>query len=108
MKTALGFILLFTFLEAYAVELKVYRKSKLQHMDRSFVLHTKSTPDQVVLDCQSFIQGINIGKAEDAVLFMMDAQDCEDLYHRIDGSLRKSQKHCIEVDDEVRGDYSCS
>lgn len=108
MKLTVGLILLFTLLEATAAELKVDKMTNKQGMERSFDLHTKSTTESVGLDCQSFIQGLTIGLEEEALLFMLDPQECEELYLRVKGSLKKRQKHCIDVEDEIRDDYTCT
>lgn len=107
MKYFFAMTLLLSSLSSFAFEIKVNRMSPKPGMDRSFILATKSVPDQVVLDCQSFVQGLTIGKGESASFFMMEPQDCESLYVRTRDSLRKLQKHCIDVDSEVRADYAC-
>ena len=88
---------------AQALDIKVSSLKNSPNMDRSFILKTNLT-EKVVLDCQSFIQGLTIGDD----LIMMDPQGCEDLYFRIKGSLKKWQKHCLDVEYEVRADFTCS
>lgn len=75
-------------------------------LERSFVLKS-NLKEKVVLDCQSFLQGLRIGTYEDGAFFMMGAEDCEALYTRMKGSLRSFQKHCVDVEDEIRADYTC-
>jgi hypothetical protein len=75
-------------------------------MDRSFFLKTQLT-DKVLLDCQSFLQGIYIGPRDGGAFFMMEPDECESLYNRIRGSHRKFKKHCIEIEDAVNADETC-
>ena len=75
-------------------------------MDRSFFLKTQ-LDDKVLLDCQSFLQGIYIGPRNGGAFFMMEPDECEGLYNRIRGSLRKWKKHCIEIEDAVNSDEAC-
>jgi hypothetical protein len=89
-------------LSIHAEELRVSHMKNTPGMDRSFVLKTK-LPAKVVLDCQSFIQGLTIGEQ----LFMMDASHCETLAKSMMESFKTSRSHCIDVEDEVRSDYTC-
>ncbi len=102
MKCFFGLCLLMSLPVAFAVEFKVNGYKKSPGMDRSFVLKT-TLAEKVVLDCQSFIQGLTIGND----LVMMDAQGCEELYFRIEASIKKHQKHCLDVEEEIRHDYTC-
>lgn len=75
-------------------------------LERSFVLTTNIT-QKVVLDCQSFIQGLRIGEFEEAFTYLLDPWECEELQNRVKSSLRKRQEHCIDVEDEIRSDRTC-
>ncbi len=75
-------------------------------MDRSFFLKTQ-LEDKVLLDCQSFLQGIYIGPRNGGAFFMMEPDECADLYTRIRASHRKFKKHCIDIEDAVKSDESC-
>lgn len=75
-------------------------------LERSFVLST-NLPDKVVLDCQSFIQGLRIGEKENAIIYMLDPYECESVQERVRKSLRRLQNHCIDVEEDIRADYSC-
>ncbi len=90
----------------FAAELRISELALEPQMDRSFVL-TTSLPHRVVLDCQSFIQGLNIITEDDAKLYLLEPDECEELYYRIDDSLGSSRRHCIELDSELRSDYAC-
>ena len=86
----------------HAEEIKVTKMKLTPGMERSFVLKT-SLPEKVVLDCQSFIQGLSVGEQ----LYMMDANHCESLAKGMMESFKSSRTHCIDVEDEVRSDYTC-
>jgi len=107
MKHIFTLLILCAGLNTFPEEIKVSQMSPDGEMDRSFVLRT-NLPDKVVLDCQSFIQGLRIGEQEHAIFFIMDAEECEALQNRVHGSLKRSLLHCLDVDQEVRSDYSCS
>jgi hypothetical protein len=93
--------------QVMAFELQVTRLSKEPRMERSFVLST-NIPETVILDCQSFVQGLRIGERASADLYLLDPQECEDLYKRINGSIKRKLKHCIDIGADIRSDYSCS
>lgn len=101
MKTLLLSLSILSF-SIHAEELKVSNMKNTPGMDRSFVLKTK-LPQKVVLDCQSFIQGLSIGEQ----LYMMDASHCESVAKNMMDSFKSSRSHCIDVEDEVRSDYTC-
>lgn len=86
--------------------LKVSRMKNEPSMDRSFILKTQ-LDDKVLLDCQSFLQGIYIGPRNGGAFFMMEPDECEALHNNIRGSLRKFKKHCIEIEDSVNSDEAC-
>ena len=75
-------------------------------LERSFVLRT-NLPEKVVVDCQSFVQGLRIGEYENAFTYLLNTEDCEGLQNRIRSSLKRFQKHCIDVQDDIRSDRSC-
>lgn len=93
-------------LPAMADVLKVSGMKNEASMDRSFILRTQLS-DKVLLDCQSFLQGIYIGPRDGGAFFMMEPDECEALHNNIRGSLRKLKKHCIEIEDSVNSDEAC-
>lgn len=101
-----GLILVLVAMETQATEIQVKKMLRDGDLDRSFVLKTNLT-EKVVLDCQSFIQGLRIGEYENANTFMLGPDDCEALQARVRLSLKKFQNHCIEVEEEIRSDYTC-
>jgi hypothetical protein len=106
MKIILGFVLLLIIPLLNAEDIRVRKMLKDGALERSFVLKTNLT-DKVVIDCQSFIQGLRIGEYEEAFTFLLDPEECEGLQNRIRGSLRKGTLHCIHVDQEIQSDESC-
>jgi hypothetical protein len=106
MKVLFGFILMLSFLNLQAAEIRVKKMSPDGNLDRSFVLKTNLS-EKVVLDCQSFIQGLRIGEYEEAYTYFLGPEDCEGLQKRVRRSLRRFQNHCIDVEEDVRADYSC-
>jgi hypothetical protein len=107
MKVIFGLVLFLTFLELHAVEIRVKKLARDGELERSFVLKT-NMPERIVLDCQSFIQGLRVGEFESAYTFMLEPDECSDLHIRIKSSLRKFQNHCIDVDQDIRADYTCN
>jgi hypothetical protein len=107
MKYIIGLVLLVTFVELHAAEIRVKKMTKDGDLDRSFVLKTNLT-EKVVIDCQSFIQGLRVGEFEQAHTFMLDEADCDGLQSRIRSSVQKKREHCIDVEEDIRADYSCN
>ena len=99
-------LLVLTAFTATADEIRVSRMTKDGSLERSFVLKT-NIPNKVVIDCQSFIQGLRIGEFEQAINYLLDPEECEGLQVRIRSSLRKGHFHCIDVDQDIRSDRSC-
>lgn len=91
---------------SFADVVKVSSMKGEPYMERSFFLKTQ-LQDKVLLDCQSFLQGITIGPRDGGAFFMMEPDECEGLYLRIRGSLRKFKKHCIDIEDYVQSDETC-
>ncbi len=91
---------------AVAIEIQIKSVSPDGELDRSMVLHTQ-LPEKVVLDCQSFIQGLRVGEQQNATIFIMDPFECEGMQDRVKASLERSLFHCIDVDSDIRSDYTC-
>ncbi len=106
MRFVIGAIMMLCFFDVHAVEVKVKKMTAERGFHYKFNLKT-SLSDKVVLDCQSFIQGLTIGEKGSEVLYLLGPYECEALQNRIKGSLSKFQKHCLDLDDEIRSDYSC-
>ncbi len=91
---------------ALADEIRVKKMTKDATLERSFILQTNLT-EKVVIDCQSFIQGLRIGEGGNALVYLMDPEDCEELQGRMRTSLRKFRHHCMDVDTEIHSDWTC-
>lgn len=98
MKTIAAMILMFALYDASAVEVKVTRMSRESGYSERFELKT-SMDEKVVLDCQSFIQGILVGPVGESAI-MLQEWECEELMHDMKKSLQKLKAHCIEIDFE--------
>lgn len=107
MKSLLTSVLLFTSILSFAGEIRVKKMTRDGELERSFVL-TTNLSEAVVLDCQSFIQGLRVGEFEAAYTYLLEPWECEELQKRVKSSLRKFQHHCIDVEDDIRADYTCS
>lgn len=106
MKKLMSFALLITSVSLFAEVINVSKIKKEAGMERSYIL-TTNLSETVVIDCQSFIQGLRIGDFEDAHTIMMGEEECEGLQKNVQASLKKKQHHCIDVDQDIRADYTC-
>ena len=106
MKVLLSLGLFLFWIEIGARDIRIYEMKKDGELERSFVLKTNLS-ESVVIDCQSFIQGLRVGEYENAFTYLLYPQECDDLQLRISDSLKKFKNHCIEVDQDVRADYTC-
>lgn len=107
MKYLFGLVILLSLPYAKAGEIRVKKMTQDGALERSFVLKTNLS-QKVVIDCQSFIQGLRIGEYEEAFTYLLDPEECQGLQRRIKASLRKFQNHCIDAEDDIRNDRSCS
>lgn len=103
MKLILGLIMLLCFIDAQADVIKVNKMTRESGWDARYVLIT-NLKKNVALDCQSFIQGLEIND----LLSVLDPDECEALQGRMRASLSRFQKHCIDLEDGIRADYTCS
>lgn len=107
MKLLFGLILVLSFIEVQAAEIRVKKMTRDRELDRSHILKT-NLQEKVVLDCQSFIQGLRVGEYENAHTFLLDEADCDGLTKRIKASVQKKREHCIDVEEDIRADYICN
>jgi hypothetical protein len=76
-----------------------------------FQLVTQEKYGKVILDCQSFIQGINFYRTDEEgtekiyLKFYLDSYQCEDFFFQIKNSLNKKNQPCIELNIST-GEYS--
>jgi hypothetical protein len=106
MKLYLGLILLFNWALVYGYEVQISKMNPTANMDNHFSLES-NLDQQIILDCQSFIQGLTLGLTPEEKFYFLEPYECEDLSMRISGSLRQLKKHCLDVDDIIRSDYTC-
>lgn len=106
MKFVIGLILVLCFFDVHAVEVKVKKMSLESGFHHRHNLKT-SFPEKMVLDCQSFVQGLTVGEYPGETFFMLEPDECEALQDRMKSSLSKFQKHCLDLEEEIRSDYSC-
>lgn len=104
----MGYLLTLMFLmtSAFGLELKVSGMKAESGMVQSFDLHT-GHHKPVTLDCQSFIQGLYLGPRNTTDIIMLDAWECQELFRRIDTSLKSQRRHCLDIEEVLRSDYSC-
>jgi hypothetical protein len=96
MKTIFAMILVFALYDASASEFKVQRMQKTSGYTGRFDLKT-SLEEKVVLDCQSFVQGLFFGPLGEGVI-MLQEWECAELMNDMKQSIHKFKKHCIDVD----------
>jgi hypothetical protein len=96
MKTIVAMILLLSLFDASALEIKVNRMQRVSGYYGRFDLKT-SLEEKVVLDCQSFIQGLFFGPVGENVI-MLQEWECAELMNDMKQSVHKFKKHCLEID----------
>jgi hypothetical protein len=106
MKYVIGLIMALCFFDAGASEIKVSKMTTVSGMNYKFQLKT-SLQEKVILDCQSFVQGLTIGEGSSPSFFLIEPEDCEAITERMQSSLKKHEMHCLDVEDTIRSDYTC-
>lgn len=96
MKTVFAFILFLALYDAQALEIQVEKMTLSEGFNERWELTTQ-VDDKIVLDCQSFIQGLLFGPVGDNGI-MLQEWECDELKTDMAKSLKKSKKHCLEVD----------
>ena len=96
MKVVVAMILIFTLYEACADQIQVSYMSRSPDFYKRYDLKT-SLNQKVVLDCQSFIQGLLCGELGEGVI-MLQEWECEELIIDMKKSHSRRKKHCLEVD----------
>lgn len=100
-----AFLALLLSAHVFSTEIQVSRMKKRPGLDHAFTLKT-NIDQEVVLDCQSFLQGITIGGQENFYL-MLEPEECADLEDRISASLRHLRHHCLDISEGPLADYVC-
>lgn len=96
MKSLAAFILLLSLVDAIGVEIQVNSMEKTD-LEARFDLGT-TRPEKVVLDCQSFIQGLFFGPLGEEEVIMLEEWECEQLMVDMKKTIDSQEKHCLEVD----------
>ena len=108
MKTVFMLILAFALFDATALEIQVSRMKKVAGYSDRYDLRT-SLDEKVVLDCQSFIQGLIFGALGESAI-MLEEWQCDELTQEMKKSLNQFKRHCLEVDREravLDSQHSC-
>ncbi len=95
MKTLFALILLASLIEARADEVRVSRMDVTDGYDARYDLKT-SLNEKVVLDCQSFVQGLLLGEVGESVI-LMEESECQQLMGDMGSSFYNSKQHCLEL-----------
>ena len=96
MKLSLTVVFLTLLNSAFAFEIKVSRMKKSAGYSERYELKSTHT-EKVVLDCQSFVQGLLFGPFGETAL-MLQEWECDDLVTELKKSHRSFRSHCLEVD----------
>lgn len=96
MKMVLTFILGLALYEASALEIKVQKMTLSAGFTERWDLKT-SLNEKVVLDCQSFVQGLLFGPVGENAI-MLQEWECEELKVDMKKSIKRFKQHCVEID----------
>lgn len=96
MKTVIAAILILAIYDVSALEIQVKRMNRTPGYSERFDLNT-TLDEKVVLDCQSFIQGLLFGQTGESVV-MLQEWECDELIVDMKKSMSRMKKHCLEVD----------
>jgi hypothetical protein len=97
MKSVIALILVLNLIDALAVEVQVSGMNTSQDFEARFDLVTPH-PQKVVLDCQSFVQGLFFGPIGEEEIIMLEEWECAELMGDMKKTIDGSGKHCLEVD----------
>jgi hypothetical protein len=97
MKNISVLIFLLGFINAMAVEVEVSDMEVSAELEGRFDLETNH-PQKVVLDCQSFIQGLFFGERGGEQVIMLEESECQQLVEDMHEGIGQYQRHCLEVD----------
>ena len=97
MKNLLLLLALISYLDAIGVEVEVSEMRGPSELEAQFDLIT-NYPDKVVLDCQSFIQGLFFGAQGSEQIVMLEEYECHQLILDMKQGLKDEGQHCFEVD----------
>lgn len=93
----LASLLLFSF-SALAEIVGVNKMSIKPGFNTRYDLRVHIAEMKADLDCQSFIQGLNIEKNKEKFQIVLEAWECEEMSRKMYASLKKLKAFCIDVD----------
>lgn len=96
MKAVIAMILLLSLYDASAYEIRVSSMKRVSDSYSEYQLKT-SLGHKVILDCQSFLQGLFLGDLGDEVI-PLEEGECQELVTSIKRSRMQFKKHCLNVD----------
>ncbi len=96
MKMIFAFILALALYDAKAAQIKVSKMTATPGMEERWELKT-NLEEKVVLDCQSFVQGLLFGPVGENAI-MLQEWECDELKTDMKKSLKRFKQHCLEVD----------
>jgi hypothetical protein len=98
MKNILLFAMLVMSFSAFAEILGVNKMSIKPGFNTRYDLRVHLPEVKADLDCQSFIQGLNIEKNHEKIQIVLEAWECEEISKKMYASLKKLKAFCIDVD----------
>lgn len=97
MKSVIALILVLNLIDAFALEVQVTGMNSTPEYEARFDL-VSPHPQKVVLDCQSFVQGLFFGPIGEEEIIMLEEWECAELMGDMKKTIDQKEKHCLEVD----------
>ena len=97
MKSVIALILVLNLIDAFALEVQVSGMNNIEDFESRFDL-VSPHPHKVVLDCQSFVQGLFFGPIGEEEIIMLEEWECLELMGDMKKTIDQKEKHCLEVD----------
>lgn len=98
MKSIITLLFALIVCDTYADEIKVSKMVRTQGFHSRFDLKTNLS-EKLVLDCQSFLQGLSFGeKPQTQDMILLADWECEELMSDMKKSTSSFSKHCLEID----------
>ena len=98
MKFVILALFLVTSLSASAEILGVSKMTITPEFNTRYDLRVQIKDVKADLDCQSFVQGLNVLKGKNKFQFILEPWECEDLSRKMYASLKGLKAFCIDVD----------
>ncbi len=98
MKSLIALLLVLIMWDSFAEEIKVTKMNRSNGFHSRFDLKSNLS-EKLVLDCQSFLQGLMFGeKPQTQDMILLADWECEQLMTDMKKSTSSFSKHCLEVD----------